>query len=132
MLLLSAASPKDVRQIERICDRFEAAWKAGKQPRLELYLGQAPEPLRTILLRHLLPLDWEYRLQAGDQPQAAECDMRFPAAGTLIEAISREVADTTAFEAVRPQRLGAYRVVREVGRGGMGVVYEAVQEPLGR
>ncbi|QEH35009.1 Serine/threonine-protein kinase PrkC [Aquisphaera giovannonii] len=29
-------------------------------------------------------------------------------------------------------RLGEFRLVREVGRGGMGVVYEAVQEPLGR
>ena len=31
-----------------------------------------------------------------------------------------------------PERLGDFRIIRTIGRGGMGVVYEAEQESLGR
>ncbi len=31
-----------------------------------------------------------------------------------------------------PSELGEYRVLRRIGVGGMGIVYEAVQESLGR
>ena len=31
-----------------------------------------------------------------------------------------------------PERIGEFDIVREVGRGGMGIVYEAIQQPLGR
>ena len=31
-----------------------------------------------------------------------------------------------------PRRLGDFRIVRQIAHGGMGTIYEAIQEPLGR
>ena len=50
------------------------------------------------------------------------------ALAALEQATGRDV-DT---DVTIPDRVGDFRIVREIGRGGMGVVLEAVEEPLGR
>ena len=68
-------SPSLVLRVEEVCDRFEAEWKAGGRPRVEEFVGAAPEPGRTGLLRELLALqssDWAFlatRQQAGPYPE---------------------------------------------------------------
>ena len=40
-----------VRRVDRACDRFEAEWRAGGRPAIELYLAEASSPEQPVLLR---------------------------------------------------------------------------------
>ncbi|MCA8952662.1 MAG: protein kinase [Planctomycetes bacterium] len=78
---------------------------------------------------------YEEWLAADRSPPSEELLARHPDVAELLRAM---VADRTgvehaAAEAEREQRvLGEFRIVAEIGRGGMGVVYRAVQRSLGR
>ena len=71
------------------------------------------------------PIDREQLL--AEHPDLAD-DLR---AGLDSLGVLGEVA-TLAGEPHEPRVLGDFRIVREIGRGGMGVVYEAEQLSLGR
>ena len=52
-------------RIDAACDRYEAAWKAGDEPRIETYLDAELETERPALFCQLLALELELRRPQG-------------------------------------------------------------------
>jgi serine/threonine-protein kinase len=76
---------------------------------------------------------------AAEYPELADEIRRLFPALLMMEQLKPALGDATgSFDSAvvvhgaRLERLGDFRILREVGRGGMGVVYEAEQESLGR
>jgi serine/threonine protein kinase len=74
-------------EINRVCDGFEAAWRAGRRPAIEEHLDAVDEALRPELLRELLAAELELRRSAGEDPGVAEYLARFPDDVALVEAL---------------------------------------------
>src|SRR6516162_6920557 len=70
--------PEMAGRVDAVCDRFEKAWQAGQQLRIEDLVANATEPELAVLLRELVALEIEFRLQQGEQPLADEYRARFP------------------------------------------------------
>jgi len=96
-------SRADGSSLESVLDRYLDELADGKSPDQELYLREHPE-LAEALRGVFRTLDF-------------------------VETTSKSL-NASKLEGGR--RLGDYRIVREIGRGGMGVVYEAIQSSMNR
>jgi serine/threonine-protein kinase len=92
---LASQEVAQARQVDQVCDRFEAACQAGQRPRIEDYLGEAVEPERSVLLAELFKVEVAYRQRAGENPRPDDYRQRFPSLDLAALVITQDARQPT-------------------------------------
>jgi eukaryotic-like serine/threonine-protein kinase len=148
-------------EVHKVCQQFEAEWKAGRQPKAADFLGDTREPERSELKRELESIEAEYRQKAKRPTLAAFIEtlansglMTHADVQTFLttlpadkrpadaETFAREMfkqGKLTKFQAqavfqgkTRGLVVGNYVVLDKLGQGGMGEVYKARHKRMDR
>jgi eukaryotic-like serine/threonine-protein kinase len=129
-----------MRWTENRCSKKMGSRLAQAAPFLAFGVQTERDPLE------MLAAEYMERLRRGQRPDIEDYAARHPALAQGIRELFPTIAVTERFKArqaqagsgratlgsAQPERLGDFRLIREIGRGGMGVVFEAEQESLGR
>ena len=111
----SVTAPDD-DQLDAVVESFLDRFRRGERPPLTELMARYPELASQI--RELIPALVELEQHGERSP-----DWRPSAAGRRTITDSHE-------EGAWPEQLGDYLIIRRIGGGGMGVVYEAEHESL--
>jgi tRNA A-37 threonylcarbamoyl transferase component Bud32 len=96
--------------LTRLADEFAGPIACGERPSLQEYIDRHPELADEM--RELFPAMVEIEQVKQDHHEGAE--------------------QAAAPPSYSLRQVGDFRIIREVGKGGMGIVYEAEQMSLGR
>jgi serine/threonine protein kinase len=102
----------DDPRVLALVKEYQSEWETGRRPDRVIYLARHPE-LAAVIGIYLDSIDM---LHSGAQGLS----------GTERRSIRLDTG------LARGDRLGEFVLIREIGRGGMGVVYEAFQPSLNR
>ncbi|HJT33478.1 MAG TPA: serine/threonine-protein kinase, partial [Pirellulales bacterium] len=113
----------DDPRVLAVVQEYLGQLEQGLTPDREAYLGRHPE-LAAAIAQCLDGLELVR--------SASPCVKSHTSDHPLGDRFTTDRAGSEASPEFAPRALGDFQIVRELGRGGMGVVYEAVQLSLGR
>ncbi|MDX1927620.1 MAG: bifunctional serine/threonine-protein kinase/formylglycine-generating enzyme family protein [Pirellulaceae bacterium] len=119
-------------QFDRLVDQFEAELRAGNSPPIESYLTQADEESKPRVLCELISLELYYRIKLLQEVKLEDYARFGIEALAHAEQLWARNDQLNATRVSIPPEIGNFRLIEEIGHGGMGIVLKAHDKMLKR